>query len=137
MKQADIARLEARLKEEREQALRALRHLEEDEQVPPQQSSGDVSGYPSHMADRATDTEEEERDFQMATAESDTLSRIDAALELLYEDPARYQTCERCGKPIGTERLDIVPWTRLCAGCAREEEGAGGAGGGGRGRRRR
>lgn len=31
-------------------------------------------------------------------------------------------TCQRCGAEIAIERFDVVPWTRLCATCARERE---------------
>ena len=26
--------------------------------------------------------------------------------------------CERCGDPIGAERLEAIPWATLCIGCA-------------------
>jgi RNA polymerase-binding transcription factor DksA len=25
--------------------------------------------------------------------------------------------CERCGEPIGAERLEAIPWARLCISC--------------------
>jgi len=31
----------------------------------------------------------------------------------------RYGICERCGRPISPERLEIVPMTTLCIECAR------------------
>ena len=31
----------------------------------------------------------------------------------------RYGICERCGRPISPERLEIVPMTTLCIDCAR------------------
>ena len=30
-----------------------------------------------------------------------------------------YGICERCGKPIGEERLDAMPWALLCIDCKR------------------
>jgi RNA polymerase-binding transcription factor DksA len=30
--------------------------------------------------------------------------------------------CERCGKEIDVERLEVVPATRFCADCQREVE---------------
>jgi hypothetical protein len=29
------------------------------------------------------------------------------------------RVCEKCGKPIGEERLEILPETRVCVECAR------------------
>lgn len=31
-----------------------------------------------------------------------------------------YGTCEECSRPIEGERLDAVPYTTLCIGCARK-----------------
>lgn len=43
-----------------------------------------------------------------------------AELEVAAERDRRgaYASCERCGGPIGAERLDALPATRLCVGCA-------------------
>ncbi|MBI4538503.1 MAG: TraR/DksA C4-type zinc finger protein [Gemmatimonadetes bacterium] len=114
--------LERRLQEERGRALRSLRGVEEEERISQREASGEVARVPSSLADQGSDTQEEEKDFIVATRESDRLARIDAALKLLYRDPERYGRCERCGEPIEVERLELVPWTRLCARCAREAE---------------
>ena len=45
------------------------------------------------------------------------LAELDAALARL--DAGTYGTCERCARPIGAERLDARPETRLCIDCAR------------------
>jgi len=47
----------------------------------------------------------------------DRLAEVDAALVRL--DAGSYGSCERCGRPIGEERLDARPETRLCIDCAR------------------
>lgn len=41
---------------------------------------------------------------------------VERALEKL--DEATYGTCDRCGEPIGPERLGAVPWAVLCVRCA-------------------
>jgi RNA polymerase-binding transcription factor len=46
-----------------------------------------------------------------------SLEEIDAALVRL--DHGSYGICERCGRPIPAERLDILPHTRFCVGCQR------------------
>jgi DnaK suppressor protein len=43
------------------------------------------------------------------------LSEIDAALQRLEE--GSYGICERCGEPIGWERLEVLPMSRLCTPC--------------------
>jgi DnaK suppressor protein len=32
-------------------------------------------------------------------------------------DRGTYGACERCGQPIPEERLDAIPWARLCISC--------------------
>ena len=41
------------------------------------------------------------------------LADVERALERL--DEGTYGVCERCGRPIGAERLETLPATRLCA----------------------
>lgn len=44
------------------------------------------------------------------------LDEIDSALTRI--DAGRYGYCERCGAPIGDERLAARPTARLCVACA-------------------
>ncbi|WP_202422380.1 TraR/DksA C4-type zinc finger protein [Gordonia sp. SID5947] len=44
------------------------------------------------------------------------LDELDAAFGRL--DHGTYGRCERCGGPIGPERLDALPAARLCISCA-------------------
>ena len=44
------------------------------------------------------------------------LGEVDAALERL--DAGTYGTCERCGAPIGDDRLEARPVARTCIRCA-------------------
>ena len=44
------------------------------------------------------------------------LADLDAAIDRLAE--GAYGTCERCGIPIGTERLAALPSTTRCIACA-------------------
>jgi RNA polymerase-binding transcription factor DksA len=49
-----------------------------------------------------------------------TIEKIDLALNKITT--GEYGTCEHCGDDISLERLEAVPWTRLCIDCARELE---------------
>jgi DnaK suppressor protein len=118
-----VDRMERRLLEERERMLEDLRHVTEEQREGRRESAGELSHMPSHMADMGSDTQEAEKDLANATRGSERLALIDSALRILREDPDAYTTCQRCGVEIATERLDVVPWTRLCATCAREPEG--------------
>jgi RNA polymerase-binding protein DksA len=46
----------------------------------------------------------------------ETLSDIDNALTKI--DAGTYGICERCGRPIGEDRLEAMPAARLCIECA-------------------
>src|SRR4051812_35894056 len=43
------------------------------------------------------------------------LQEIDAAL--LRLDEGRYGVCERCGRPVAAERLEVRPTARTCVSC--------------------
>ncbi len=126
MTDIDLDHLEERLLEERRRALENLQGAEDDEAEGQRESAGEISRAPTHMADAASDTQEAEKDFAVVNRESELLTRIDEALELLRSDPETYRTCRECGSEIAAERLDLVPWTRLCASCAESSEAAAG-----------
>jgi DnaK suppressor protein len=48
----------------------------------------------------------------------DTLSDVEQALTRM--DAGTYGSCERCGQPIGEERLEALPAARLCMACKRQ-----------------
>lgn len=52
----------------------------------------------------------------LATAH-DELQALDRALGRIND--GTYGQCERCGEPIGTERLEALPATATCVRCAR------------------
>lgn len=57
---------------------------------------------------------------QVSAAIDQTRARVadlDRALARLDEDT--YGRCERCGEPIGAERLAVRPSARTCIACAR------------------
>jgi RNA polymerase-binding transcription factor DksA len=118
MSELNLRRLEERLLEERDQTLRSIRAAESEESEGQRESTGDLSRTPIHMADAGSDTQEAEKDFANITRESGQLAAIDEALLLLRRRPEAYQRCERCEAEIEPERLDTIPWTRLCAACA-------------------
>ncbi|PYO99153.1 MAG: hypothetical protein DMD60_02260 [Gemmatimonadetes bacterium] len=106
--------LEARLLEERTRVADALARYDSETRDTLQEQSGDLSAFPVHMADQGTDTADQELDAVNAARETAELAEIDAALERLYKTPEQYGRCERSGKPIPFERLDLVPWARTC-----------------------
>jgi DnaK suppressor protein len=118
-----------RLLEERRGRLEALAEFDDRFKERLELGKDELSNYPLHMADDGTDTMEQEKEFLLASAEGRQLMDIDAALRMLYQNPDEFDRCESCGQDIGSERLELVPWTRFCIDCQEQaEEQPGGAG---------
>lgn len=77
--------------------------------------SGELSGYSMHMADAGTDNFDREFALSLVSSEQEALYEIDDALSRLEQDA--YGVCEMCEKSIVIERLEAVPFTRLCVIC--------------------
>ena len=106
--------LENRLREERERTLAIVRRYDEARGTSPA-ADGGLSNYPFHLADRGTDSFDQEMTAQLAQRASRELEEIDAALQPLYEAPERFGLSETTGRPIPFERLDLIPWARTGA----------------------
>ena len=70
------------------------------------------------FSDRSHSTEERARTLAVLRALRSNLQDVDRALAKL--DAGTYGTCERCGRPIGAERLEAIPWALLCIDCKRK-----------------
>lgn len=122
MDQKQRDHLEERLVRERQRALRALARFDEDTRVGERDSDGDLTLFPLHMADGGTETDQREKTFLLASKEGRRVYWIDEALQTLYKQPQDYGRCQECDDAIPFERLDIVPWARLCVSCQQGEE---------------
>ncbi len=78
-------------------------------------SAGDISGYPTHMADAGS--EDFDRDFALSliSSEQEGLYEIEEALKRLED--GSFGTCEMCEKGIRKARLKAVPFARFCIDC--------------------
>jgi DnaK suppressor protein len=106
--------LEKRLREERERTLAIVRRHDEARGTS-LAADGGLSNYPFHLADRGTDSFDQEMTAQLAQRASRELEEIDAALQRLYDAPERFGLSETTGRPIPFERLDLIPWARTGA----------------------
>ena len=84
------------------------------------ESSGDLSGYSYHMADVGTDNFGREMELNIASSENERIRMIEEALEKIED--GSYGGCVVCDGKINIERLEAVPYARLCIECARESE---------------
>ena len=85
------------------------------------------TGFSQHMAEAASASAEREKAFMMAGEEGERLVQVDRALERLTRNPETFGQCRSCGSEIAFERLEALPYTRLCIECKRSEESGGGA----------
>jgi len=76
------------------------------------ESVGDMSSADQHMADAGTETFEREKDMSILSGVEAELADVEWALRQL--SGGTYGTCQACGRPIGTARLDARPATRFC-----------------------
>jgi len=79
------------------------------------EASGELSGYSLHMADAGTDNFDREFALSLVSSEQEALYEIEEALKRL--EHSTYGLCGNCEKPIRRERLEAVPFARLCIQC--------------------
>jgi RNA polymerase-binding protein DksA len=81
--------------------------------------TGDLSTGPGdHLADNATETYLRELDNGLEENAEHILDEIDAALQRI--ESGTYGICAVCGRPIGEERLEALPYAKLCIEDARK-----------------
>jgi DnaK suppressor protein len=73
------------------------------------------------FADSAHSTAERARLLSVMKALRSNLRWVDRALTKI--ELGTYGTCERCGNPIGIDRLEALPWAILCIDCKQKGEG--------------
>lgn len=107
----DIRRLDALLRERRQELAEELERLTE----PPEE--GASVGFGKRVGDGTT--EAVERLATTATARSlhSSIQDIERALEKLGE--GTYGQCDNCGEAIAETRLEALPATSHCIECAR------------------
>jgi RNA polymerase-binding protein DksA len=79
------------------------------------EASGELSGYSLHMADAGTDNFDREFALSLVSNEQDALYEIEEALKRL--EGGAFGVCEMCEKQIRMERLEAVPFARMCVQC--------------------
>ncbi len=73
---------------------------------------GELSSFDQHPADVGSEVFEREKDLSIVQQVEDQITEVDAAIGRVGE--GSYGNCERCGKPIGDDRLEAIPWARFC-----------------------
>ncbi len=77
-----------------------------------QDSAGDLSSMPIHMADIGSDNYEQEFSLGLMDSDRKIVREIHGALKRIQD--GTYGICEGTGEPIPKIRLKGIPWTRYC-----------------------
>ena len=78
-------------------------------------SIGELSLYDNHPADVSSELFERGKDIKLCEDAKIILERVNEAIDLI--DTGKYGTCQHCGHDIEKDRLDLIPYTRLCSKC--------------------
>ena len=79
----------------------------------------ELSNYDNHPAEIATELFQVEFNKGLLHHNDNTIREVESAIKKIDED--RYGICELCGEPIEDQRLEIIPYARLCIDCEREK----------------
>ncbi|EEF62015.1 TraR/DksA family transcriptional regulator [Pedosphaera parvula] len=108
----------AHLTELREHFLNKKDNLSKD-------ANEETPSYSEHMADAGTDTYDRDFALSMLSADQSAVYEIEQAIQRIESNT--YGICEMTGKPIQSERLNAIPWTRFSVEAERELERNGAA----------
>lgn len=87
------------------------------------QAGGQLSNAPMHMGDNGTDEFMHEMNAVLLENEQFLVEESIAAMQRI--DDGTYGDCEECDEPIAQERLEAIPYVRLCIHCASAQPDSG------------
>jgi DnaK suppressor protein len=112
----DINPLRSRLESERKRLIERLEQLIRSVQI-----TGGRRENPFGKWDEAARESLEVRQELVSEKQlRGNLAEVERALDKLGK--GTYGLCDNCGQPIAPDRLEALPWARLCLSCKAEEE---------------
>lgn len=112
MEAAELTRYRDLLDEQKEALRRQLADMGAD---PDQINTVDGLDFDFGFADSAQSTAERNKVLAVIERLRENLHDVDLALEKI--EKGTFGICERCGEPINPERLEAIPYARLCMKC--------------------
>jgi RNA polymerase-binding protein DksA len=116
----DIERFRQRLLDERKRVIDAIDNIHAENPGSIADETEELTFLDNHLGDIATATFDREMATTLEDNSTHLLAEIDGALARI--ENGSYGICERCGKPIGAERLEALPWATLCIEDKRKQE---------------
>lgn len=120
MTRKNLKKFEKLLLSEKERILKQLGFTGNILLQPQKELGGDLSSYSTHPGDQGADTHQREIASALTTQESRTLRAVEDALKKIAD--GSYGRCEKCSQEISRQRLEVVPYVRLCIACKKEED---------------
>jgi DnaK suppressor protein len=120
MSAIDTAHFRSRLEEERGRVVDAIENIHAENPGSLSEETEESTFQGNHLGDVATATFDREMASSLEENSARVLTEIDAALQRI--DEGGYGLCVHCGKPIGVERLEALPWATLCIDDKRKQE---------------
>jgi RNA polymerase-binding protein DksA len=117
MEQINFERFKNIILDKHKEILEELNEGELKESI--KEGSGEKS-YAFHMADIGSDSNEREKSFLVASIEGNLLKELEGALERINN--GTYGICVICDEPIHPNRLEAIPYAKLCLACKANEE---------------
>jgi DnaK suppressor protein len=88
----------------------------------PLQTSIENNTRQGDMADQASGNNEVHIQLKLKQTDAKILQAIEEALRRM--DQGTYGICRDCGEPVAPERLNAIPWTRVCIECKEKQHTA-------------
>jgi len=117
MRTRDLAKFRSRLTEERDRIKKSIKKHQESLD---HRDNVDGMSHSNHMADQGTDEFRQEQMIGLMQSENRYLYRLEDALQRIED--GSYGVCELCEGPIAANRLEALPYTRMCIECAEKED---------------
>jgi RNA polymerase-binding protein DksA len=115
----DVEGFRARLVDERRRVIKEIEYLHH-ENPGSLESESEERTLDNHLAETASVTLDRELDYSLEESANRQLTAIEEALQRIED--GTYGTCQRCGGPVGAERLEALPWATLCIEDKRKDE---------------
>ena len=118
MEAAELTRYQELLDDAKDALRKQLQEMGAD---PDQENTVDGLDYDFGFADSAQSTAERNKVLAVIERLRENLHDVNVALGKV--EKGTYGVCERCGEPISPERLEAIPYARLCMKCKQKESG--------------
>lgn len=110
-----------KLLEEKTKVLVTIKQMDDNEpNTSLKEYFDELSVYDNHPADIGTETFMMEQNINLKNNEKQILIEIDSSLNKIQN--GTYGRCEKCGKGIDDDRLELIPYVRTCIGCKKDGE---------------